>query len=116
MSLLSRNSTWQELGALGRSDATALGGKFLLGAGAVLTGIGVYQQTRSVPQAVVDATGDTAISWGATWGGTELGGTIGSFVGPEGTLIGAGVGAIVGAGVGFFGSGEFNHLMSDLFG
>jgi hypothetical protein len=117
MSLLSRNSTWQELGALGRSDATALGGKFLLGAGAVLTGIGVYQQTHSVPQAaVVDATGDTAISWGATWGGTELGGTIGSFVGPEGTLIGAGVGAIVGAGVGFFGSGEFNHLMSDLFG
>jgi uncharacterized protein YukE len=41
MSLLSRNSAWQELGELGRSDAVGLAGKFLLGAGGVLTGIGV---------------------------------------------------------------------------
>jgi uncharacterized protein YukE len=120
MSLLSRSSTWQELGELGRGDAVELGGKFLLGAGAVLTGVGVYQQTHNLPEAVTDAAGDTAISWGATWAGTqagmEAGGTIGSFVGPEGTLIGGGVGAVVGAGVGFFASGEFNHLMSDLFG
>ena len=119
MSVLSRNSTWQELGELGRSDAVDLGGKFLLGAGTVLTGIGVYQQTHNVGEAAVDAAGDTAISWGATWAGTqggmELGGTIGSVVGPEGTLIGGGVGAIVGAGVGFFASDGFNHVVSDIF-
>ena len=120
MSLLSRSSTWQTLGELGRSDAVELGGKFLLGAGAVLTGIGIYQQTHSPAQAAIDAAGDTAITWGATWAGTqggmEAGGTIGSFVGPEGTLIGGGIGAVVGAGVGFFASGQFNHLVSDIFG
>ena len=120
MSMLSHNSTWQELGELGRSDAVDLAGKYLLGAGAVLTGIGVYQQTHNVGEAAVDAAGDTAISWGATWAGTqggmELGGTVGSIVGPEGTLIGGGVGAIVGAGVGFFASDGFNHLVSDIFG
>ncbi len=120
LSLLSRNGTWQTLGELGRSDAVELGGKFLLGAGTVLTGIGVYQQTHSLPQAAVDAVGDTAISWGATWAGTqggmEAGGAVGSLVGPEGTLIGGGIGAVVGAGVGFFGSGEFNHLVGDIFG
>jgi uncharacterized protein YukE len=120
MSLLSHNSTWQTLGELGRSDAVELGGRFLLGAGAVLTGIGVYQQTHNLGEAAVDAAGDTAIGWGATWAGTQVGmdagGTIGSFIGPEGTLIGGGVGAVVGAGVGFFASGEFNHLMGDLFG
>jgi uncharacterized protein YukE len=120
MSLLSRNSTWQELGELGRSDAVELGGKFLLGAGAVLTGIGVYQQTHNAGEAAVDAAGDTAISWGATWAGTqggmEAGATVGSFVGPEGTIIGGGVGAIVGAGVGFIASDGFNHLVGDIFG
>jgi uncharacterized protein YukE len=119
LSLLSRNSTWQELGELGRSDAVDLGGDFLLGAGAVLTGIGVYQQTHNVGEAAVDAAGDTAISWGATWAGTqvgmEAGATVGSFIGPEGTLIGGGVGAIVGAGVGFFASDGFNHLVGDIF-
>jgi uncharacterized protein YukE len=119
MSLLSRNSTWQELGELGRSDAVELGGRFLLGAGAVLTGIGVYQQTHNAGEAAVDAAGDTAISWGATWAGTqggmEAGATVGSFIGPEGTLIGGGVGAIVGAGVGFFASDGFNHLVGDIF-
>jgi uncharacterized protein YukE len=120
MSLLSHNSTWQELGELGRGNAVDLGGKFLLGAGAILTGIGVYQQTHSIPQAVIDAGGDTAISYGATWAGTqagmELGGGIGTFVGPEGTLIGGGIGAIVGAGVGFFASDGFNDLVNDAFG
>lgn len=120
MSLLSHNSTWQELGELGRSDAVDLGGKFLLGAGAVLTGIGVYQQTHNAGEAAADAVGDTAISWGATWagteGGVEAGATVGSFIGPEGTIIGGGVGAVVGAGVGFIASGEFNHLMGDIFG
>jgi uncharacterized protein YukE len=115
MSLLSHNGTWQQLGELGRSNAVDLGGKFLLGAGAVLTGIGVYQQTHNLGEAATDAAGDTAIGWGSTWAGTQLGAGIGSFVGPEGTLIGGGVGALVGAGVGFFGSGEFNHLMSDIF-
>ncbi|MGH3159849.1 MAG: hypothetical protein ACRDNF_25195 [Streptosporangiaceae bacterium] len=116
MSLLSHNSTWQKLGEFGRSDAVDLGGKYLLGAGAVLTGIGVYQQTHNLGEAATDAVGDTAIGWGTTWTGTEAGATIGSFVGPEGTLIGGGIGAIVGAGVGFIGSGDFNHLMGDIFG
>lgn len=120
MSLLSRNSTWQTLGELGRSDAVDLGGKFLLGAGTILTGIGVYQQTHSLGQATVDAVGDTAISWTATAAGTEAGmdagGAVGTLVGPAGTLIGGGIGAVVGAGVGFFGSGQFNHLVSDIFG
>jgi uncharacterized protein YukE len=116
MSLLSRNGTWQNLGALGRSDAVELGGRFLLGAGAVLTAVGVYQQTHNVGEAATDAVGDTAIGWGSTWAGTETGAAIGSFIGPEGTLIGGGVGALVGAGVGFFASGEFNHLMGDIFG
>jgi uncharacterized protein YukE len=116
MSLLSHNDTWQNLGALGRSGAVELGGKFLLGAGAVLTAVGVYQQTHNVGEAATDAVGDTAIGWGTTWAGTETGAAIGSFIGPEGTLIGGGVGALVGAGVGFFASGEFNHLMSDIFG
>jgi uncharacterized protein YukE len=119
MSLLSHNSTWQELGELGRSDAAELGGKFLLGVGGVLTGIGVYQQTHNAGEAAVDAAGDTAISWGATLGGTEagmdIGAAAGTFVGPAGTLIGGGVGAIVGAGVGFVVSGEFNHLVGDIF-
>ena len=119
MSLLSRNSTWQELGELGRSDAVELGGKFLLGVGGILTGIGVYQQTHNAGEAAVDAAGDTAISWGATLGGTEagmdIGAAAGTFVGPAGTLIGGGVGAIVGAGVGFVVSGEFNHLVGDIF-
>jgi uncharacterized protein YukE len=117
LSLLSRYSTWQELGELGRSDAVDLGGKYLLGAGTVLTAIGVYQQTHNVGEAATDAVGDTAIGWGSTWAGTEGGAAIGTMIAPGvGTLIGGGVGAIVGAGVGFFGSGEFNHLMGDLFG
>lgn len=116
MSMLSHNSTWQELGELGRSDAVDMGGKFLLGAGAVLTGIGVYQQTHNLGEATTDAAGDTAIGWGTTWAGTETGAAVGSFIGPEGTLIGGGVGALVGAGVGLFASGEFNHLMGDIFG
>jgi hypothetical protein len=136
MALLRNNATWRELGQLGRSDATELAGKFLLGAGAVLTGIGVYQQTHSIPQAVIDAGADTGISYGLTVGGTAAGraaaaalsagagaedggaagAEAGSFIGPEGTLVGAGVGALVGAGVGFVVSGEFNHLIGDLFG
>jgi uncharacterized protein YukE len=119
MSLLSHNDTWQELGELGRSDAVELGGKFLLGVGGVLTGIGIYQQTHNVGEAAVDAAGDTAISWGATLAGTEGGAEIGmaagTFVGPVGTLIGGGVGAIVGAGVGFLASDGFNHLVGDIF-
>jgi uncharacterized protein YukE len=116
MSLLSHNSTWQELGELGRSDGVELGGKFLLGAGALLTAAGVYQQTHNAGEAATDAVGDTAIGWGTTWAGTETGAAIGSVIGPEGTLIGGGVGALVGAGVGLFASGEFNHLMGDIFG
>lgn len=120
MSLLSRNSTWQELGELGRSGAADLAGNFLLGAGAVLTGIGVYQRTHNVGEAAVDAGVDTGISYGATWAGTQagmmLGGEIGVWTGPAGMLVGAGVGAVIGAGVGFFASGEVNHLISGLFG
>jgi uncharacterized protein YukE len=120
MSLLSRNSTWQELGELGRSGAVDLAGNFLVGTGAVLTGIGVYQKTHNVGEAAVDATGDTAISLGATWAGTqggiEVGLAAGSTVGPVGTLVGGGVGAIVGAGVGFVTSDGFNDLVSDAFG
>jgi len=117
LSLLSHNGTWQELGELGRSNAMDLGGKFLLGAGTVLTGIGVYQQTHNVGEAATDAVGDTAIGWGSTWAGTEGGAAIGTMIAPGvGTLVGGGVGAVVGAGVGFFASGEFNHLMGDIFG
>lgn len=136
MALLRNNATWRELGQLGRSDAVDLAGKFLLGAGAVLTGIGVYQQTHNAGEAAVDAAGDTGISYYATTGGSALGraavtalsaGTgaedggeagagIGSFVGPEGTLVGAGVGALIGAGVGFVASGGFNDVVHDVFG
>jgi uncharacterized protein YukE len=117
MSLLSHNSTWQELGELGRSDAVDLGGKFLLGAGVVLTGISVYQQTHNAGEAATDAVGDAGISWATTWAGTEVGGEAGLAVGgPVGALIGGGVGAVVGAGIGIIDSNGFNHLMGDIFG
>jgi uncharacterized protein YukE len=115
MSLLSHNSTWQELGELGRGDAAELGGKFLLGVGGILTGIGVYQQTHNAGEAAVDAAGDTAISWGGTEMGMDIGLAAGAVVGPAGALVGGGVGAIVGAGAGFVVSGEFNHLVGDIF-
>jgi uncharacterized protein YukE len=116
MSALSRSDALQDLGSLGRSGAVEYGGDFLMGAGAVLTAVGVYQKTHNPYEAGVDAAGDTAISWADTESGAIIGGGIGSLIGPEGTVVGAGVGAIVGGVGSFFESNAFNDLMSDAFG
>lgn len=115
MNMLSRNTAWRNIGRFGRSGAVDMAGRFILGAGAALTAVGVYQETHNIGQSAVDAVGDTAIGWGATEVGAEAGGEIGLAVGgPVGGLVGAGVGALAGAAVSYVASGGFNRLVSDV--
>jgi hypothetical protein len=107
MRVLRGNQTWQDIGRLGRSDTVDLAGKYVLGVGAALTAVGVYQQTGNAGEAAVDAAGDTAISWGAAEGGAWAGGEIGFAVGGP-------VGALVGAGVSLVASGAFNNVVGDV--
>jgi uncharacterized protein YukE len=132
MYALSHNSTLGTLADLGESGANALAGSLLLGAGAVLGGIGVYQQTHNATEAAVDGAGDAgwsagttvvgrAVGTGLTAGsgaedGGAMGGELGSLIEPGGgTVIGAGLGAVIGAGVGLVTSGDVNSFLNQWF-
>jgi RHS repeat-associated protein len=79
-------------------------GRVLAGAGGVISGIGEYNQTKSLGKAAAVGAVDTGINLGSMWAGAEAGAVVGSFIGPEGTLAGGLIGGAVSLGVSTAGS------------